>query len=85
MKATGNFNDYVWVQLTPQGEATLRADIRKYSELDDDQPTRYDVGDGWSRFHLYDLMNIFGSKMFNGSPEPQFIKNVISYTDPLHV
>jgi len=55
-----NTNDDVWIKLTEKGDRILAAHEGLY---------RFDRegDDGFIKFHLHEVMNIFGKKMFCGA------------------
>lgn len=55
-----NINDYVRVKLTFIGWALLNGKNRIVSE----------DTEGWSRWQLWDLMNTFGTSLYNGCDVP---------------
>lgn len=61
-----NINDYVKVKLTSYGQSVL--DQERPSQLRPSQLTP--STDGWIRLQLWDLMNIFGSRLSNGCRLP---------------
>jgi len=89
MQVSVNINEYVWVQLTPDGVSELDTYIRMVPLLPEStytyeaQHERYKVAPEWWKFQLWELMNIFGAKSYNGGKQ-LFVKNVISFTpEPL--
>jgi hypothetical protein len=65
-----NINEWVWVRLTEDG-------LRHH------RPTEYeDVGNGWSRFQMWDLMATYGRHLHLGSG-PLFEKNEVHFTKPI--
>jgi hypothetical protein len=79
MDVTINVNDYVWVRLTSFGEVWLRRDLKDmmaHEEVDEHIENNFKPKDGWTRFRLYELINIFGSPVFG---ETVFEDNEISF------
>ena len=76
-----NLNDYVWVRPTEKGWECFYAYHRDLIV----GPERYremaDVGDGWYRFHLWEVAHIFGPVMFMGA-EACFERNEVHTMDP---
>ena len=68
-----NVNDYVKVKLTKKGFGILakyyEGEIPKWFE-------NYSEGNGYYRFQLHVLMDIFGSEMYNGNPKLPFNNNI---------
>lgn len=59
-----DINEYVWVKLTDIGRKAHADHWRQYAErLKCEVPIHTDT-EGWSRFQLWELMNIFGPMMF---------------------
>ena len=71
-----NLNRYVKVKLTDYGLG-----IHKYTKLYDPQTYRPPIIDeqGYTKFQLWDLMNIFGDVMYLGNPNVPFEGNEIIY------
>ena len=67
-----NINDFVWVKLTPAGNRVVGEKTFQY----------HDAGDGWSRWQLWVLMQVFGEHIYMGNPEHYFEKNEILLTAP---
>lgn len=67
-----NINDYVWVKLTPAGHKVVGEKTFQYN----------DAGNGWSRWQLWVLMQVFGEHIYMGNPENYFDKNEILLTAP---
>lgn len=68
-----NINHYVRVKLTEQGLAIHKADHMKiFSGCLKTYPYKepYTDHDGYSRWQLWNLMHIFGSKCYNGCNPP---------------
>ena len=62
-----NLNDRVWVKLTPDGIATYNADpVRK--KISEEMPEYAREAQEVMDFPLWELMQIFGHKMYNGGP-----------------
>ena len=57
VETTVNINDYVWVK--PTGYALTCIPVNELKQLVIDE-------NGWVRFQLWQLMNIFGPHLFNG-------------------
>ncbi len=70
-----NLNEYVKVKLTKYGELMYDnyMSSKKYPIS-----LRFDE-QGYSKFQLWDLMNIFGSVMYLGNPNVPFEGNEIVY------
>lgn len=74
-KALFNINEYVWVKLTPHGKNIF---YKHYSVIYDqlknlDLPTlELPESDeqGFRKFQMWDLMNIYGNYMVMGSENP---------------
>lgn len=63
-----NINDTVRVKLTDTGRAMLvEQDMRAY---------KLPEADGYTEFHLWELMQVFGSAMFHGNPNLPFETNM---------
>jgi len=80
---TINVNDNVWVKLTPAGEA-LWAEYWKATEPADVPKSirkSQTEADGWIRFQLHELMQIFGKAMYNGNMHLPF-ETEIRLTQP---
>jgi hypothetical protein len=71
-----NLNAYVTVQLTDFGKAVLRTDARNYAQRE-----RPLVEDNQLRIQMWELMQIFGSHMFNGNPKPVFTDMNVTVED----
>jgi|GEM_PF-1109703 len=91
MKASVNVNDHVWVRLTTFGEQVLREDVEEAyrnmvnkterdKNVDSAISKLYETTQGWTRFHLHDLMRIFGKTMYMGSTDQVIEENIISLT-----
>ena len=72
-----NIKDNVYVRLTPEGEEAYR---KYYKEMNLKPPSLKKTGE-WTTFKMWELMNIFGSKSFNGR-QAQFKENIIRFTPP---
>ena len=77
-----NINNDVKVRLTEHGRAILKADIDSIDYCGQQELIDYaherakpDV-DGYNTFHMWQLMSIFGSHMYNGAKNV-FESNVI--------
>ena len=66
-----NIDDYVWVKLTPAGHKVVGEKTFQYK----------DAGNGWSRWQLWILMQMFGEHIYMGNPKPCF-ENEILLTAP---
>jgi hypothetical protein len=76
-----NLNDDVWVKLTEFGWEVYD-DHHKGVPIETDK-LRALLGDGeWQRFQLWELMSIYGSRMYNGAPRLPFEGNRLSFVDP---
>lgn len=62
-----NINDSVWVRVTPVGEHIYRQHWLALRM--DPLPLRRDA-DGWTKFQLWELANVFGAAMYNGGRVP---------------
>ena len=72
-----NLNEYVKVKLTDYGLKVHRTHyLVKSAPVY--RPPRVDE-QGYSKFQLWDLMNIFGSVMYLGNPNVPFENNEIIY------
>lgn len=64
-----NINDKVRVKLTDAGRWMLQNhDLKAYYRPE---------ADGYTEFHIWELMNIFGSKMYHGNPNLPFETTMI--------
>jgi hypothetical protein len=86
---TFNINDNVKVRLTERGHEIMKA---RYDELVGDNLSfrrRYpyvkkqEDANGWSSFHLWDLMYIFGKDVISGS-NPPFKMDILIDDKDLH-
>lgn len=75
-----NVNDEVLVKLTPYALAIL---VENHFKLFNGakhaprfEPPKVDA-DGWSRMHLWRLMQEFGGAMYNGNPNQCFEGNTV--------
>jgi len=68
MSITMNLNDPVWVKLTPVGIDAYR----KWNADNGVQSPTFPAADfdGYTKFQLWELMQIFGSACFNGCKVP---------------
>lgn len=66
-KADFNINANVWVRLTDEGRRIFSDEQAKYPEH---YRLRLEEDDGWSRWQFWELMSIFGARMFNGCNVP---------------
>ena len=64
-----NVNSRVWVKLTPHGHDLRRRFFERLCLPDGKIPELKEI-DGWSRWQLWDLMNVFGQHMYNGCSVP---------------
>jgi hypothetical protein len=55
-----NVNDYAYVRLTPIERAILTEKAISFTE----------DGEGWSKWQLWELMNAFGDRLYNGCRVP---------------
>lgn len=67
-----NFNDTVWVRLTPAGREALADYWSEYPPKYRGSPREED---GWSEFQLWELMQIFGPHMYMAGQQV-FVGNV---------
>lgn len=62
-----NFNDQILVKLKPAGLEMLTkyygGTVPNYIDTDDR---------GYTKFHMWNLMEIFGAKMYHGNPDLPF-------------
>jgi len=84
VKTRIGINDFVWVRLTPQGEAAhrLHFDRQNYDTLPDDRPIYHPPitdKEGWICFDLWTLMRIFGADI--GQDEPNFFVDGVILID----
>lgn len=70
-----NLNDYVWVILLHDAEDVMRSYYRKLG-LDPMKHTRPSEN-GWTRFQLHELMEMFGPEMIAGTTRRMFLNNVL--------
>lgn len=85
MKLEINVNDMVSVDLTQKGYEVLLEYYKKYSPPGSDNTQYIEMyvkqPDGQYKFHLWNLMQIFGEKMHMGG-EQMFTKNILTlYND----
>lgn len=77
-----NINEYVYVRLTKAG---LKTYTKHYTDLGIAPPKLTQFGwnltSQYSRFQLWELMNIFGPAVYHGS-ESQFMDNIIRFNPP---
>lgn len=59
---TCNINDFVFVRLNERGLKILKNDFKGWTPKQDEE--------GWTKFQLWELMEIFGDYMFLGSETP---------------
>jgi len=79
-----NLNNYVWVQLTGAGweiydayHSSLGLDSAKYRLLIEKGP------EGYQRFHIWNLMEIFGPHTYMGMGSGFFEKNNLWFSEPV--
>jgi hypothetical protein len=78
-----NINDPVWVQLTPFGQGLLLGHYNKFQTTGMPQVERmHSFHDGVWKFSLWELMQVFGSCMFNGAVEMPFVNNEVFFEKP---
>jgi hypothetical protein len=65
---TFNINNYVFVKLTPKGYAIHREHWLPFAG-DKYMPPSRDSG-GYTKFQLWDLMQVFGTSIYNGCVMP---------------
>ena len=68
-----NCNEYVYVKLTQFGKEILAKDEEEFRRLYNIEPIykfKPEDEDGWSKWQLWDLMNIFGPYMKMGCNNP---------------
>lgn len=73
-----NINDYVYVRLTKLGVDTL---VESWAGSDYPIVSSRELGGGWFKFQLHDLMHTFGPKTFIGQPN-MFVRNEVLFEDP---
>lgn len=64
-----NINEYVWVKLTDLGKKHWENDFNKYPVKGYDFITHYNSyteSNGYTKFQLHVLMELFGEKLTNG-------------------
>lgn len=79
-----NTNNPVWVKLTPPGIEQYRKAWSGYPGVSPDDRVREMLAEreqGWSRFQLHQLMNLFGPMMWPGS-RIAFQGNEIHFENP---
>ena len=77
-----NINEYVHVKLTKLGKTIWINHIEKYHGMRGIEKTgklpdwvkHNDMGKGWWRFQMWELMNIFGPHIHMGSKNPFELK-----------
>lgn len=69
MKVILNSNDRVRVKLTNRGRQILEKYYGKWIELESFVPYTQDAA-GYYKFHLWELMQIFGPSMYMGMEVP---------------
>ena len=75
-----NINDEVYVKLTDYGKAVHKASWNKYMGMTNFQYKEPDVDAcGFSKFPLWELMNIFGPCMYMGNTKIPFKNNIIKF------
>lgn len=62
-----NLNNYVYVKLTEKGFRVHEVKEKEYYNRDDYRPPEVDEN-GYSKFQLWDFMNIFGDHTWMGAP-----------------
>ena len=60
-----NFNDQVWIKVTQEGEQIRD---KYYKGLGVETPPLEKDAEGWTEMQLYEVANLFGGEMYNGSP-----------------
>lgn len=78
MKLLFNINDSVWVKLTESGREWYKAEYQKRTGVD--SLPRIQEVNGWSRWQLWDLMNMFGERLVMGFDLP--FDTEMSLVDP---
>lgn len=64
-----NINEHVWIKLTDAGRKHHRErDRARYPMLDYSAPVESE--DGWSRWQLWHLMQVFGEAIYMGGTAP---------------
>lgn len=78
MICTKNTNNYCYVTLTEFGNSVLdrERNICKQNDIPYIEPLRTDLG---IRFQIWELMQIFGPAMYNGSIAVPFVNNEIKF------
>lgn len=78
MPAQFNFNDFVKVRLTDYGRDVLAMKMNSRTSTPETD------ADGYTKFQLWELMNVFGEHLCNGRPVP-FNPNIIfpAVSDPV--
>ncbi len=77
-----NINDYVWVKLTPFGEARFRQHYRALGIVSGEpKELVFDTDTGNWRFQLWELMHIFGPEMRMDAAQV-FVGNEIKFEQP---
>lgn len=80
--AATDLNAVVWVELTDVGWETLAQHIgRAKPELQVALWRSFTAGHRWWRFHLWELMQIFGPVLGLAKPTP-FVGHVIQFVKP---
>jgi len=71
-EGVANFNDRVWVKITPEGERVWNEFYAKMKGIFDAAGTPVPKverdADGWTQLQLHDVAHIFGSELYNGNP-----------------
>jgi hypothetical protein len=75
-----NLNHHVFVQLTDKGREMHKAYLEPYSAGNYRAPM--ESYDGWSRFQLHQVMNIFGDKMSVGMIMPMKAEIILDCERP---
>ena len=64
-KATMDFNDSVWVKVTPHGKQFRKS---YYKRLGIKAPALERYAGGWTRMQLHEIAHLFGSEMYSSNP-----------------
>lgn len=66
-----NINNYVKVKLTEKGKNIIENYYSNIPQLENhSRPLPKEDENGWSKWQMWDLMSMFGDKMFNGCDVP---------------
>ena len=79
-----NFNDEVWVRLTKEGQSVLRDWCREHRtrfKMVKFGRSKDSAGKVWTKFQLWEMMNIFGARMYHGGPN-MFKDNILRFSAP---